>query len=186
MKWSAPLARSQYGCCRTCASAARTASAVALPAPSHSFPQKSVTWRRNHPLAWPLARLTSQAAMSTRKLYQQRSVPVTDLTLPFAPQALRVPIAGHGARSHHVRLAPHSRCIIPCCIQSGGKGCRLRHRHATPFKCKGRWAVLSPYPEHPVCMLLQQCAGTAWGAHCSLCRTSVMALHAPQAPGHSQ
>ena len=49
MKWSAPLARSQYGCCRTRASAARTAAAVALPAPSHSLPQKSVTWMRETP-----------------------------------------------------------------------------------------------------------------------------------------
>jgi hypothetical protein len=43
MKWSAPLARSQYGSRRTCARAARTASPVALPAPSHSSPQKSPT-----------------------------------------------------------------------------------------------------------------------------------------------
>ena len=55
MKWSAPLERPQNGCWRTCASAARTASAVALPAPSHSLPQKSVTWARATPHRTTLA-----------------------------------------------------------------------------------------------------------------------------------
>ena len=100
MKWSAPLERPQNGCWRTWPSAARTASAVAFPAPSHSFPQKSVTWARATPHRTRLAQ--------TPGARDALSMPATGHTA-WELCAMPVGLSSITQRGMHLFLTAHGR-----------------------------------------------------------------------------